>query len=213
MISNRQLQVLVFTVLAALAVVLFMQGNGVPLKDFYNAFSYVVTAVAFILILWERYLWHWWPFYPYLQKKPDLRGTWKGQLDSNYEDPDVHQRKPPIEVYIVVRQTYSIIDLRLFSAESSSVSLSGGFFSDNADLYTLACTYRNTPTVLRRRKSPISHGGLLLYVRGTPIHQLDGEYWTDRNTAGEIVFTHRADEEAHDFAQAQGLKFRNAAGR
>ncbi|MFZ3339675.1 MAG: hypothetical protein WA213_02250 [Terriglobales bacterium] len=143
----------------------------------------------------------------------DLRATWKGQLDSNYEDPDVRQRKPPIEVYIVVRQTHSTIDLRLFSAESSSVSLSGSFFSDNADLYTLACTYRNTPTILRRKKSPISHGGLLLYVRGTPIHHPDGEYRTDRNTAGEIIFTHRAKEEAHDFAQAQGFKFKSAARR
>src|SRR5438552_13608177 len=113
MISHRQLQVLVMTVLAALAVVLFMQGKGVPLKDFYNAFSYVVTATAFTFVLWERYLWHWWPFYPYLHKKPDLRGTWKGQLDSNYEDRDTCQTKPPIEVYIVVRQTYSTIDLRL----------------------------------------------------------------------------------------------------
>lgn len=109
----------------------------------------------------------------------------------------------------MVRQTYSTIDVRLFSAESSSVSLSGSFFNDNANLYTLACTYRNTPTILRRRKSPISHGGLLLYVRGTPIHQLDGEYWTDRNTAGEIVFDDRAKQEAHDFGQAQGFKYNN----
>jgi len=50
---------------------------------------------------------------------------------------------------------------------------------------------------------------LLLYVRGTPIHQLDGEYWTDRNTAGEIVFDDRAKQEAHDFGQAQGFKYNN----
>src|SRR5579863_8794523 len=98
MIPNRQLQVLVGIALAALAVVLFMQGKAVPLKDFYNAFSYVVTALAFILVLWERHAWRWWPFYPYLHKRPDLRGTWKGQLDSNYEDPEMHHRKPLIEV-------------------------------------------------------------------------------------------------------------------
>jgi len=56
MIPNRQLQLLIGIVLAALAVVLLMQGKGVPLKDFYNAFSYVVSAIAFILLLWERYL-------------------------------------------------------------------------------------------------------------------------------------------------------------
>ena len=210
MIPDLQLKAFIGIVLAALVVVLFMQGRPVPASDFYNAFSYVVTGVAFILVLWERYLWHWWPLYPYLHKKPNLKGTWKGQINSNYSDPETKEMKPPIEVYIVVRQTYSSIDVRLFSAESSSVSLSGSFYSDNADLYTLACTYRNTPTILRRKKSPISHGGLLLSVRGTPTYQLDGEYWTDRNTAGEITFDTRADEEAHDFVQAQRFKYKSA---
>jgi len=209
MVPDLQLKALVVIVLAALAVVLFMQGRPVPASDFYHAFSYVVTSVAFALVLWERYLWHWWPFYPYLHKRPDLRGTWKGQLDSNYLDPETKGQKPPIEVYIVVRQTYSTIDVRLFSAESSSVSLSGNFVCDNIGLYTLACTYRNTPTILRRKKSPISHGGLLLSIRGTPIHRLDGEYWTDRNTAGEIVFTARSADEAHDFTQAQLFKYKS----
>jgi SMODS-associating 2TM, beta-strand rich effector domain len=156
-----------------------------------------------------RNLWHWWPFYPYLHKRPDLRGTWKGQLGSNYLDPESKELKPAIEVYIVVRQTYSTIDVRLFSRKSSSVSLSGNFFADNIGLYTLACTYRNTPTILRRKKSPIIHGGLLMSVRGTLIHRLEGEYWTDRNTAGEIVFTARSADEAHDFTQAQLFKYKS----
>jgi hypothetical protein len=209
MIPDLQLKALIVVVLAALAVVLLMQGRPVPVSDFYHAFSYVVTGVAFALVLWERYLWHAWPFYPYLHKKPDLRGTWKGQLESNYEDRETKEKKPPIEVYIVVRQTYSTIDVRLLSVESTSVSLSGSFFSDNAGLYTLASTYRNTPTILRRKKSPISHGGLLLSIRGTPVHRLDGEYWTDRNTAGEVIFVARSKNEAHDFPQAQQFKYKS----
>lgn len=212
MIPDRQLKLLAFIIVAALAVVLVMQGHGVPAKDFYNAFSYVVTAAAFLLVVWDRYLWHWWPCYPYLHKKPDLRGTWRGRLESNYRDPATNQTKPPIEIYMVIRQTYSTIDLRMFSIESSSVCLSGSFHADNVDLYTLACTYRTTPTVLLRKKSPISHGGLLLNIRGVPTHQLDGEYWTDRSTAGEVVFASRTKEIAHDFGQAQKFKFQSLNG-
>jgi hypothetical protein len=54
MIPDLQLKALIVVVLAALAVVLFMQGRPVPVSDFYNAFSYVVTSVAFALLLWER---------------------------------------------------------------------------------------------------------------------------------------------------------------
>ena len=77
---------------------LLFQGGHVPAREIYNAFSYAVTVVAIVLLLWERYLWHYWPFQPYLHTKPNLRGTWKGELVSDYRDPDTHEEKPPIEV-------------------------------------------------------------------------------------------------------------------
>ena len=207
MVPENLLKLLVAVVVITMAIVLFMHGSKVPLKSYYEAFSTAALVAGLFLLLWERYLWHWWPFYPYIHRKPDLRGTWRGHLDSSYVDPETKQQRRGIEVYLIVRQTYSKIDVRLFSAESSSVSLSGDFFSESEYLHTLACTYRNTPTVLRRKRSPIGHGGLLLYVRGTPIHQLDGEYWTDRETAGEAIFAARSDKHAHDFGQAQGFKY------
>ena len=125
MLTDRQLQTLVGLVLLALLMVLVLQGRNASFSDLYHAFSYVVSIVSVVLILWERWLWRWWPFNPLLTTKPNLRGTWKGEILSNYEDPQTKEPIPPIEVYIVVRQTYSAIDVRLFSAESSSVSLSG----------------------------------------------------------------------------------------
>jgi hypothetical protein len=142
-----------------------------------------------------------------LTTRPDLRGTWKGTLQSNWVDPVTNQSRGAIDIYLVIRQTYSKVDVRLFSAESSSVSLSSNIFADNAGLYTLAITFRNTPTVLRRTGSPISHGGMLLYVRGTPIHQLDGEYWTDRSTKGELMFSAKTAAISHDFGQATRLTY------
>ena len=61
--------------------------------------------------------------------------------------------------------------------------------------------------MLNREDSPIGNGGLLLSVRGRPIHQLDGEYWTDRKTAGQMGFKQRSKKEAHDFGQAQGSEY------
>ncbi len=200
-----QVKTLVALVIVILATVLLVQGRSVPVRDLYNAFAYVVTGVTVVLLLWDRYLWRLWPFQPHLHTKPDLQGTWKGELISDYRE----KAGVSIEVYLVIRQTYSTVDIRLFSAESSSTSLSGNFFTDQMGLYTLASTYRNTPTVLRRHRSPISHGGLLLSIRGTPVHQLDGEYWTDRNTKGEIFLRSRSKETAHDFAQAQRLHYKS----
>jgi hypothetical protein len=143
-----------------------------------------------------------------LSNRPDLRGTWKGELSSNWVDPTTNQKRPPIEVYLAIRQTNSTIDVRLFSSESCSVSLSGNVLADNAGVNTLAITYENTPQILIRERSRISHGGMILSIRGdgNP-HQLDGEYWTDRSTIGQLKFTARAKRISHDFDQAGKVKY------
>ena len=139
--------------------------------------------------------------------RPDLRGTWKGELECTWVSPDTKEKLPKIEVYLVIRQTFTTLDVRLFSAESSSISLAASVFSDKVGLYTLATAYRNTPTLLRRSKSPISHGGLLVSVRGNPVHQLDGEYWTDRYTMGEVKFTAKIRPQCHEFDEARKHKY------
>jgi hypothetical protein len=51
---------------------------------------------------------------------------------------------------------------------------------------------------------------MLLYVRGIPVHQLDGEYWTDRGTKGELMLTLRTRDLMHDFAQAQNASYKTS---
>lgn len=207
--TSTQTRVLIGLVVVIWAVVLLVQGHPVPL-DYLKAFSYVITGVSFVLLLWERWLWSWKVFRPWLTTRPDLRGTWKGHLVSNWIGPNTKQGRGQIEAYLVIRQTYSTIDVRLLTAESDSVSLSANIVADGEGIHTVAVVYRNTPRALLRERSPIGHGGMLLYVRGTPIHQLDGEYWTDRQTKGELTLRLRSSELCHDFAQAQKAHYKTA---
>jgi hypothetical protein len=80
-------------------------------------------------------------------------------------------------------------------------------FADKVGLYKLAVTYRNIPRLLERSRSAAHHGGALLNVIGKPIHKLDGEYWTDRNTSGELTFTLHTHKIADDFEEACQQKF------
>src|SRR5579859_2810115 len=200
--SRIQIKLFVFLVLAIVAAVLFSRGQSPSLKDLASTSSYAVPGVGLILLFWNRWLWSWWIFRPWLSKRPDLRGTWKGVLHSEYLDPATQQRSGPIDVYLVIRQTNSDINVRLFSAESSSVSLSGNLISDGVDVNTLVITYRTEPQLFKREQSPIAYGGMLLNVRGDKVYQLDGEYWTDRLTRGEAKFTTRSRMICHDFGQA-----------
>jgi hypothetical protein len=205
--TNNQIKVLIGLVVAIWAVTLLIQGHPVSL-DYIKAFSYAVTGVSFALLFWERWLWSWRLSRPWLTTRPDLRGTWKGHLVSNWVDPSTQHGRGQIEAYLVIRQKYSTIDVRLLTAESGSVSLSANIVADGEQVHTVAVVYRNTPRALLRGRSPIGHGGMLLHIRGTPIHQLDGEYWTDRETKGELSFAARSSEVSHDFSQAQAKTYK-----
>jgi hypothetical protein len=207
--TSTQIKVLIGLVVVIWVAVLLVQGHPVPL-DYLRAFSYVITGVSLALLIWERWLWSWKAFRPWLTTRPDLRGTWKGHLVSNWVDPQTKQSRGQIEAYLVIRQTYSTIDVRLLTTESGSVSLSANIVTDSEGIHTVAVVYRNTPRALLRERSPIGHGGMLVYVHGSPAHQLDGEYWTDRETKGEITLSLRSSELCHDVGQAQKANYKAA---
>jgi hypothetical protein len=208
-VTDTQIKVLVGLIVVVWAVSLLVQGQPVPL-DYLKAFSYSVSGVSIALFFWERWIWSWRLFQPWLTTRPDLRGTWKGHLVSNWVDPLTRQGRGEIEGYLVIRQTFTTVDLRLITAESSSITLSGNIVADGAGIQTVAVVYQNTPRALLRERSPIGHGGMLLHVRGVPVHQLDGEYWTDRQTKGEVTFRLRSKELCHDLAQAQKAHYKTA---
>jgi hypothetical protein len=213
MLTPNQLKTLLILGVASWAIVLVIQGQHVSVHML-TPFSYVLTVLSIGVLLWEKWLWSWWVCRGWLNKRPDLRGTWKGTVNSDWVDPDTKLGRGGIDVYLVIRQTYSTIDVRLYSEESSSVSLSGHIFSDSVEVWSLAVVYRNTPRILKRGRSPINHGGLLLSLVGAPVgilsapvHKLDGEYWTDRNTKGEITFGLHRKTVVHDFEEAVKVKF------
>jgi hypothetical protein len=64
-VTNTQIKVLVGLVVVIWVVVLLVQGHPVPI-DYLKAFPYAVTGASFSLLLWERWLWSWRIFRPWL---------------------------------------------------------------------------------------------------------------------------------------------------
>lgn len=75
--TGNQQKVFVLLVPACCAVGLLAHGHQVP-KDYLNAFSSSVTGVGAVFWLWERWLWSWRIFHPWLTTRPDLRGELEG---------------------------------------------------------------------------------------------------------------------------------------
>jgi hypothetical protein len=103
---------------------------------------------------------------------------------------------------MVIRQTFSSISMRMIAADSSSELLGGAILRDLDGNHKIIGTYRNTPRLLKRNVSPIHHGSVILDVIGSPPHRLAGEYWTDRDTKGELNFSQRRAQLFRDFSAA-----------
>src|SRR5258708_40023375 len=90
--TNTQIKAFVALVFVVTGIALAAQGKTPSWESLRQVFSSVDTGVAFVMLLWDRYLWSW-PILRRLAKRPDIRGTWKGSIDSGWEDPE--NGKPP----------------------------------------------------------------------------------------------------------------------
>jgi hypothetical protein len=200
-ISKIHLSVLVWAIAGLWVLSLALDGTQVS-TGLFKPCSTVVTVLGLLLLAFDKWLWRFRLLHPWFVDRPYIRGTWKGQLTSQWVDPKTNQPLGPIEVYLVVRQTFSSIHLRLITRQSSSESLANNIPKEPDGVYTIASIYRNTPKIPNRVISEIHHGGVILQVLGDPVHALEGHYWTDRGTLGELRFVEKSETLYFDFDSA-----------
>jgi hypothetical protein len=144
---------------------------------------YVVLSLAF-----TKWMWRWPIFRGWLVPFPDLEGTWVGELQSTWKNPETGQRIPPLRMIVVVRQTFSSVSCTLFTRESESHSTAAQITRDgDSGAIRLDYTYTNRSKATLRIGSPIHDGAARLKVVSLPDRALQGEYWTSRCTTGDMV--------------------------
>ena len=190
----ERLHITVFLGLAALAWWLVL---GAPMVKWENVqpFGTVVGVLVAIGTAFEFLLWRWSWLHVWFVKRPDLRGTWQVELQSDWIDPDTNLVVPPIICYMGVSQTLSTLQMHLMTSESESWFIAERISQSPSGVgYQVAGVYTNKPqTHLRGVRSEMHMGGVLLNTHG-PANRPDtltGEYWTDRKTKGRMTFTAR----------------------
>lgn len=162
----------------------FFEGWRLSLS-FFKPYSLSILLLTLALTAWDRVLWRFSWFYPWAIQRPDLNGTWKGTLRPIWKDPATGEPRPPISVYLVVRQTFSTLRLVLLTEESRSESVASRVVEEDGEV-AIVDTYRNDPELRFRDRSGIHYGSVMLRVHGHPPAEMRGRYWTDRGTLGEL---------------------------
>jgi hypothetical protein len=166
-----------------------------------------VLVVSLLLAAFDRFLWKLLPKLPlinYFAKRPVLHGTWKGTFESDYVYPETGKREGPTEAYLVARQTFSSLHLRFITRRSASESMACELKTKSDGRYGIYAVYENRPPLLAQNASPVHRGGLILEVVGDPAHALEGSYWTDRPTKGDMKLDGYSKKVHDDFDSARG---------
>lgn len=163
------------------------------------------VAVAWAgLWLFDRYAWRW-PGVRSMVGRPVLDGTWHGELASDWVNPRTGAGVPPDpEVFLVVRQRYWSVTVRMLTKESASASLRADLTKYEDGVHQLVYLYGNTPRQQFRHRSGVHYGGAVLTAPKDHQHGIEGHYFTDRKTCGDMRFHTRYT--THVETHAAGLR-------
>jgi hypothetical protein len=198
----KYVKAIIYTAVAVWAIALLVTGQQLS-SDLLRPLSTVTSVVVLLSIAFELWLWKLPFLHRWLVKRPVIEGTWRAELRSNWKDPVTGAVIPPVEGYVVIRQSLLNLSLRLLTTESSSHLVGTEIVCSADGLYCVSGVYRNEPRYQDRGHSQIHFGAVWLQVIDTPTQMLQGHYWTDRNTAGEMLLTDRRKPKFQDFKSAQ----------
>lgn len=172
---------------AVYSAVLFV--SGVELDSLIKrALALLPAALALIVVVFDKWAWKW-PVVLTWAHVPRVGGLWIATLTPHAESriPDGGNRGP-IEAYVVIEQTFWTISVAQFTAESSSYSRTATFLRHGQSAQrTLSFLYDNDPRQEHRSRSPRHVGACELKTpQGSP-SSLEGSYFTDRYTQGEMT--------------------------
>jgi hypothetical protein len=166
-------------------VIIFVIRQDLSSIDFKLALKDIPFTITINLVIWLvfiKWLWKWKLFYNWLVPFPDLNGKWEGEIRSNWES-----AQDPIPTEIIIKQTFFHITVKLKTGESESISNTASFDIDkDKDISRFFYSYMNTPKPSVRDRSQMHYGTTLLNFEGYPVTEMTGEYWTSRESTGEI---------------------------
>lgn len=142
-------------------------------NDILSNISYSVTITTFISVIYANLLWKYNP----LEKTPRLYKNYEGLFNSNYDN---ESRK----THILIKQNLFQTQVFYKTEQTESNSITSEILCENGHYY-LYYTYRSEPKASVRGINDIHYGSVKLRIDNNKI--LEGNYWTDRETTGQMT--------------------------
>jgi hypothetical protein len=202
MATQKYIKAIIYVAVLAWTVILYINHRAIQ-STWLKPLSTVTTIVLYAVMAFDLWLWKAPFLHGWFVKRPVIDGTWEVEIRSNWIDPATGTKIPPVEGYMVVRQTLTALSLRLLTKESSSELVGTEIVCSSDGLYCISGVYRNEPRFQVRHRSAIHYGAVWLKISDEPMKKVIGHYWTDRETAGEMELSNRQKKNFQTFESAQ----------
>ncbi len=171
------------------SIVLFSLGFDLP-GWWRFLISFLPTLVVLVVVIWDLWLWRL-PGVQRLVRRPDLRGLWRVML-TPHPDSAIPQggNRGPINAFLEIKQSFWAVHLRLYTDQSASKSTATTWLPTyESSVDNLTFTYDNTPKVSESHRSMRSAGACNLMPTSLKPDEVEGTYFTDRFTKGDMVLS------------------------
>ena len=159
-----------------------------------EAIPIVITVNILFSWLFVKWLWKWKHFQGWLVPFPNLNGTWVGTIRSDWVNRETDKTIPSIPAIMTIKQNFLKISCVMKTQEMRSDSYTGEFRIDSDHqikqlIYIYSSRPLSEPKI--KKRSALHDGSVVLEIVENSVRKLEGRYWTDRGTTGEIDFEFR----------------------
>jgi hypothetical protein len=206
--TERYIKAIIYIAVLAWTVVLYVNHQTIQ-SSWLKPLSTVTTVVLYAVMAFDLWLWKLPFLHGWFVKRPVIEGVWKVEIKSNWVNPANGAQIAPVEGYMIVRQTFSTLSMRLLTAESSSELVGTEIVCSSDGLNCVSGVYRNEPRFEVRDRSEIHYGAVWLKVFDERQKSIAGHYWTDRESAGEILLSEQRNKKFQAFQSAKAYYAKN----
>lgn len=156
------------------------------LLEYLKLIPKIVTIDLLLYFGFVKWFWKWKIFKHWLVPFENLNGTWKGYIKTNWVNPETGEKPAPIPAILSIQQSFHKVSCVMRTGEMISHSYIADFIIDNENQVNQLCySYQSNPNPSVRDRSEIHNGTMLFNILITS-QKLEGQYWTERKTTGEI---------------------------
>ena len=192
-----------------------------PLPKESNVFDYlkpIPSVVGFdtiVTFIFSKWLWKYSLFYKWLVPFPNLNGTWKGYIKSNWIVPETKEKLEAIPTILTIKQSLLNISCVMRTEDMRSFSFISGFVIDSENqILKLVYTYDSIPGQTIKDRSP-QHMGTMYFdvIKSEGKWELLGDYWTSRETTGRVELSFWKKERIEKYPKKLGEHPINKIGK